>query len=150
MAVIPCAGRAPRSPLPQPIGDRRRPSPTSSRPSSSACAARLRSGRRARDFSCSYHKSANGIISINGGSRNLGGCCVDGHREREEEREGRGNSKEELVKRLRGAHPYIHAYRGSTFLVIVSGEIVSSPTHLDPILQVSPPLCPHSLILHPA
>lgn len=41
---------------------------------------------------------------------------------------GCGNSeeKEEYVKWVRGAHPYIHVHRGSTFVVMISGEVVDS------------------------
>ncbi|GAB2224392.1 hypothetical protein Drorol1_Dr00005150 [Drosera rotundifolia] len=43
-------------------------------------------------------------------------------------------ANERFVKLMRGAQPYFHAHKGSTFVVVISGEVVDSP-HLDPILQ---------------
>eukprot|EP00261_Vitis_vinifera_P032951 XP_019074194.1 PREDICTED: probable amino-acid acetyltransferase NAGS1, chloroplastic isoform X2 [Vitis vinifera] len=34
---------------------------------------------------------------------------------------------EEYVTWVRGAHPYLHAHRGSTFVVVISGEVIQSP-----------------------
>ncbi|KAH9303737.1 hypothetical protein KI387_008141, partial [Taxus chinensis] len=63
-------------------------------------------------------------------------CLVD-HRvdgktpefEEEEEKE-----EQQFVGWFRQAWPYIHGHRGSTFVIVISGEIVSSP-HFDCILQ---------------
>ncbi|XP_020097803.1 probable amino-acid acetyltransferase NAGS1, chloroplastic isoform X3 [Ananas comosus] len=47
---------------------------------------------------------------------------------------GGGVEKERFVEWFREAWPYIRGHRGSTFVVVVSGEIASSP-YLDSVLQ---------------
>jgi amino-acid N-acetyltransferase len=44
-------------------------------------------------------------------------------------------SGEEFVRFFREAWPYIRGHRGSTFVVVISSEVVSGP-HFDGILQV--------------
>ncbi|XP_059624021.1 probable amino-acid acetyltransferase NAGS1, chloroplastic isoform X2 [Cornus florida] len=45
-----------------------------------------------------------------------------------------GDEKEGFVKMMREAQPYFHLHRGSTFVVILSAEIIDSP-YLDAILE---------------
>ncbi|XP_042972550.1 probable amino-acid acetyltransferase NAGS2, chloroplastic isoform X3 [Carya illinoinensis] len=40
-----------------------------------------------------------------------------------------------FVECLREAQPYIHMHRGSTFVVVISGELLDSPNFLDTILK---------------
>jgi amino-acid N-acetyltransferase len=44
-------------------------------------------------------------------------------------------SGEEFVRFFREAWPYIRGHRGSTFVVVISSEVVPGP-HFDGILQV--------------
>lgn len=58
--------------------------------------------------------------------------CCSGH--------GNGNENENkndeyLVKMMKEAEPYFKAYRGSTFVVILSGEVVHAP-YFTSILEV--------------
>jgi amino-acid N-acetyltransferase len=48
---------------------------------------------------------------------------------------GAVESGEEFVRFFREAWPYIRGHRGSTFVVVISSEVVSGP-HFDGILQV--------------
>ncbi|KAK9285645.1 hypothetical protein L1049_025225 [Liquidambar formosana] len=50
---------------------------------------------------------------------------------------GTSEESEELVKWMRGVHPYYCAHRGSTFVVVISGEVVVSPS-FDAFLKVRP------------
>ncbi|XP_041006223.1 probable amino-acid acetyltransferase NAGS1, chloroplastic isoform X1 [Juglans microcarpa x Juglans regia] len=53
-------------------------------------------------------------------------------------REGRYEISEKdkrFVECLREAQPYIHLHRGSTFVVVISGELLDSPNSLDIILK---------------
>ena len=57
--------------------------------------------------------------------------CCSGH--------GNGNRNENekyLVKMMREAEPYFKAHRGSTFVVILSGEVVYAPCYFTEILEV--------------
>lgn len=43
---------------------------------------------------------------------------------------------EKFVEALREVQPYIFLHRGTTFVVVIAGEIVASPYLLDALLQV--------------
>ncbi|KAH9604357.1 hypothetical protein KSS87_007609 [Heliosperma pusillum] len=63
---------------------------------------------------------------------------------------GRMRVKEEeikFVKMMREARPYFLAHRGSTFVVVVSGDIADFPTSLDDLLQTHHRLTDNRILL---
>lgn len=91
-----------------------------------ADAAAVRQGRRRAVRGGGAGRSFGGASCGSGGGGGGGGGAED------QEEEGT-----RFVGWFREAWPYVRGHRGSTFVVVVSGEVVAGP-HLDGILQVSP------------
>lgn len=60
----------------------------------------------------------------------------------------RGDKEErDFVRWFREAWPYIQGHRGSTFVIVIPGEVVANTTLFDNILQVACSACPASPLL---
>jgi len=93
-----------------------------SRPAAWAAANGLPSGRLRR-VAVTRRWRGHGVrcCAIGNSSSSGGGGAVD--------------PGEEFVRFFREAWPYIRGHRGSTFVVVISSEVVSGP-HFDRVLQV--------------
>jgi hypothetical protein len=76
-----------------------------------------------------------GMLKKKGAARLSLRCCNNGGARPDDSSNWFKEEEDEFVKMMREAQPYFQAYRGSTFVTILSAEIVDSP-YLPYILEV--------------
>uniref|UniRef100_A0A1D1YUY8 amino-acid N-acetyltransferase n=1 Tax=Anthurium amnicola TaxID=1678845 RepID=A0A1D1YUY8_9ARAE len=103
-----------------------------------SCVGTAAPSRGARNFVCLRNPGLKSEGAVSHGRNRAVACCFDPEARSAGVAGGSngypGREDEQFVHWFRQAWPYIRGHRGSTFVVVISGEIVAGP-HLDGILQ---------------